>query len=52
MSKNHVIQKLNRILKMLLQQPLPTKEVFNSKEVVSSPTSEAEKMAILNPERG
>ena len=52
MSKHQVIQQLNRIVKMLLQQTLPNKEVLNSKEVVSSPPSEEEKMAILNPERG
>ena len=99
MSKHQVIQQLNRIIKMLLQQTLPNKEVLNSKEaalnrklspnyicilagrllfpssspnggkriykrrdlhnwllssdrLISSPTSEEEKMAILNPERG
>ena len=52
MSEKQVIQQLNRIVKMLLQQTLPNKEVLNSKEVVSSPISEEEKMAILNPERG
>ena len=99
MSENQIIQQLNRIIKMLHQQTLPNKEVFNSKEaglymglspdyvctlarmgkfpssrpnsgkcfykrsdlhswllsrsrVVNSAITEAEKMAILNPERG
>ena len=99
MSENQVIKQLDRILKMLIQQTLPNKEVFNSKEaalymglspdyvctlarrllfpsnkpnngmrfykrndlhywllstgrVASSPITEAEKMTILNPERG
>ena len=32
MSENQVIKQLDRILKMLIQQTLPNKEVFNSKE--------------------
>ncbi|HEY3369349.1 MAG TPA: hypothetical protein VGK10_00795 [Prolixibacteraceae bacterium] len=97
MSEQHVIQQLNRIIKMLLQQTLPNKEVFNTREAAlymgfspdyvctlarrnlfpssrpnggkrfykrrdlhiwllslgresSTPVSEAEKMAILNPQ--
>jgi len=99
MSEHQVIQQLNRIIKMLVEQALPNKEVFNSKEaglymglspdyvctlarrelfpssrpnngkrfykrrdlhrwllssgrINTSPISEAEKMAILQPERG
>ena len=32
MSENQVIKQLDRIIKMLIQQTLPDKEVFNSKE--------------------
>ena len=99
MSEIEFDQQLDRILKMLIQNFLPNKEVFNSKEaglymgllvyyvytlagrgrftsnrpnngnhfyktrywhyrlltvgrVASSPISEAEKLTILNPERG
>ena len=65
MSEQQIIQQLNRIIKMLLQQTLPNKEVFNSfykrrkwhkwllsiVMVYSSAIIEAEKMTILNPER-
>ena len=98
MSENQIIQQLNRIIKMLVQQTLPNKEVLNSREAglymglspdyvctlarrelfpssrpnngkrfykrtdlhawmlssgreISSSKKEAEKMAILNPER-
>ena len=99
MSENQVIKQLDRILKMLIEQTLTNKEVFNSKEAglymglspdyvctlarrdlfpssrpnngkrfykrsdlhswllasgrkSISPIMEAEKMSILNPERG
>ena len=32
MSEQQIIQQLNRIIKMMVQQTLPNKEVFNSKE--------------------
>ena len=32
MSEEQIIQQLDRIIKMLVQQTLPNKEVFNSKE--------------------
>jgi DNA-binding transcriptional MerR regulator len=99
MSENQIIQQLNRIINMLVQQTLPNKEVFNSREAAlymglspdyvctlarrnlfpssrpnggkryyqrsdlhnwllsqgresNSPTSEAEKLAILHQEGG
>ena len=100
MSENEITQQLDRIIEMLIQNFLPNKEVFNSREaglymglspdyvctlarrgafpsnkpnngkrfykrndlhywllsvgrvVNSSPISEAEKLTILNPERG